>query len=214
MTSNMTAKQVKNCLKARHPAPEWVWAEEFALVPGFVQVDAYGGGRIDGLALNCYPSRGHLIVGYEVKVSRGDFLAELKQPEKRRLAVSMVDRFFFAVPRGLVRPDEIPADCGLIECWMGDFGVQSAEKDQRPNSRLRLDRWPKKTTRHELLAKAVGELPRWFASSIIRQFDPARQAQAQVMKDWNLKNRLDEYVRTRIRIRGMAMAAWKASVSL
>lgn len=47
------------------------------------------------------------IVGYEVKVSRGDYRRELRSPYKRAGAVSFCTSFYFAVPDGLLKPEEI-----------------------------------------------------------------------------------------------------------
>jgi hypothetical protein len=51
----------------------------------------------------------------EVKVSRGDWLAELKDPMKRVPIVAMSARFYFATPAGMTLPSELPEGCGLIE---------------------------------------------------------------------------------------------------
>lgn len=58
-------------------------------------------------------------VAYEVKVSRSDLLAELRRPQKRSLALELSNRFYFATPPGLVRPGELPEECGLVEVKNG-----------------------------------------------------------------------------------------------
>lgn len=157
----MTAAEVQACLKARHPQPEWIFATEFSIDPGFAKRQR----RIDGLAFNCYPSKGHLLVGYEVKVSRSDFLHELKQPEKRQRAVAYTDEFYFAVPLGLVHPSEVPDDCGLVECWMLDGRAMSRRRKPAPAFR-----------RHRLNEMAESQKPRSFIAAVVRQFDPERLA--------------------------------------
>lgn len=47
------------------------------------------------------------IVGYEIKISRGDYRRELRSPYKRAGAVSFCTSFFFAVPDGLLKPEEV-----------------------------------------------------------------------------------------------------------
>lgn len=183
----MTAKQVKACLKLRHPGPEWLWAEEFNLCPGYYHQDPQGKGRrIDGLAFNCWPSRGHLMVGYEVKVSRGDFLQELKDPTKRKIAVEFLDRFYFAAPAGMIKVSELPENCGLIECYPG------------PERRSRLKVEPYKfefgaireDDQLEKLAETM--VPRWLIASIARQFDPARRNEAMEMRAQTLMLKIEE----------------------
>lgn len=48
--------------------------------------------------------------GYEVKVSRNDFLNDEKWPVYKKLT----HRFYFACPTGLIQPDELPDDVGLV----------------------------------------------------------------------------------------------------
>jgi len=54
-------------------------------------------------------------IGLEIKISRADFLREVRDPGKRDAWHSMVHRFAYVVPKGLIRKDEVPAGCGLIE---------------------------------------------------------------------------------------------------
>jgi hypothetical protein len=51
----------------------------------------------------------------EIKVSRGDWLAELKDSTKRWAAMQFSARFYFATPAGMTLPSELPEGCGLIE---------------------------------------------------------------------------------------------------
>jgi hypothetical protein len=71
--------------------------------------------RLDGFALNSLPHTGMKRVCYEVKVSRADFLTELKHPLKRRIGMRYSNEFYFVTPAGLVLPEEIPPECGLVE---------------------------------------------------------------------------------------------------
>ena len=50
---------------------------------------------------------------YEVKVSRADFLSDIRSG-KWRGYLPCCHRFYFAVPSGLVKKTEIPEGCGLI----------------------------------------------------------------------------------------------------
>lgn len=50
----------------------------------------------------------------EVKVSRADFLTDVRNPFKQKPARDLAHRHAFAVPDGLVDPSEVPADSGLI----------------------------------------------------------------------------------------------------
>jgi hypothetical protein len=69
---------------------------------------------VDAFALNLWPSKKHWRVAYEVKVSRSDFLSELKKPEKRSFAWDISNEFYFATLPGVAKPEELPEGCGLL----------------------------------------------------------------------------------------------------
>ncbi len=168
MGPSVIALDVLRCLRARYAAPEWAFASELSLIPGFIR-----GRRADAVALNCWSSGkwGLTFLGFEIKVSRGDFLAELKDPKKRLETYPDVDGVFFATPKGLVAKAEVPADCGLIECWTkgdADFtriqkypdGFKTAMDHMSHNASLNLHMAPP-------ISRAV-------SVAVIRAFDPDR----------------------------------------
>lgn len=64
--------------------------------------------------MGIWPSNGHLIHGFEIKVSRGDFLNEMKDPTKAQAVFQFCDRWSLVTPSGLVKADELPAPWGLM----------------------------------------------------------------------------------------------------
>ena len=91
---------------------EWLFLRELRIGTGRRNTDLQ---RVDAFALNSLPYTGMKRVCYEVKVSRGDFLGELKHPLKRRMGMRYSNEFYFVTPPGLVNVSEIPVECGLIE---------------------------------------------------------------------------------------------------
>lgn len=69
----------------------------------------------DGVALSLWPSRGHTLHIYEVKISRSDWQRELKNPAKAEDACKIADYFSIVAPRGIVTRAELPPTWGLIE---------------------------------------------------------------------------------------------------
>jgi hypothetical protein len=69
----------------------------------------------DALVVSLWPSRGIWFAGVEVKVSRSDWMAELKQPEKSAAIQQWCDYWWIATPAGIVQPGELPSTWGLIE---------------------------------------------------------------------------------------------------
>jgi hypothetical protein len=110
-----TEGKVLDLLRSRHAktsgnGPEWAYLEHVRDAAGF---DAKR--TIDALALHLWPSRGHEMHAFEVKVSRSDWRRELADPAKADGWCAIVDRFWIVAPRGVVPPEEIPAAWGLLE---------------------------------------------------------------------------------------------------
>ncbi len=91
---------------------EWLFFRELRVGTGRRNGSAQ---RLDAFALNSLPHTGMRRVCYEVKVSRADFLNELRQPLKRRIGMRYSNEFYFVTPAELVDVEEIPSECGLIE---------------------------------------------------------------------------------------------------
>ena len=105
--------------RAIHPSPsEWLFFRELRVGTGRQNGGAQ---RLDAFALNTLPHTAMKRVCYEVKTSRGDFLAELKRPLKRRIGMRYSNEFYFVTPAALVNATEIPSDCGLVEADCATF---------------------------------------------------------------------------------------------
>lgn len=72
--------------------------------------------RVDGWAMQCWPSYGIKSIIYEVKVRREDFLLEKRRPGKKRAAFNLCHEFYFVTPKESVinGKAELPRGCG----WM------------------------------------------------------------------------------------------------
>lgn len=96
-------------LRRRHPAGEWAFLEEVAPATG-------GGTRYaDAIAINLWQSRGHAVHGFEVKVSRSDWLRELKQPEKAEPVFRYCDHWWLVAEKNIVKDGELPHTWGHLE---------------------------------------------------------------------------------------------------
>lgn len=112
--SGYTERGMLDMLRQRHASqsgngPEWAYMEHVRDAAGFAAKRT-----ADALALHLWPSRGHELHGYEVKVSRGDWLRELKEPEKAEGWCTVVDRWWIVAPKGVVK-DDLPSSWGLLE---------------------------------------------------------------------------------------------------
>lgn len=108
----MRSEEVIECLRARRfTGKAWAVVKELKPSAGYAGENR----RIDLFAIECAPSKGMPKHAVEVKVSRADWLRELKQPLKRRMGMAISNYFWIAAPVGIVMPEELPAMCGLLE---------------------------------------------------------------------------------------------------
>lgn len=103
----VTAQSVRELLAMRYQPPEWRLEYELTLNTR----------RLDAVALCMWggSGRAYQVLGFEIKVSRADWLRELASIDKATEWAQVVDRFFVVAPRGVVRDGELPRDWGLLE---------------------------------------------------------------------------------------------------
>lgn len=94
----------------RYPTPEYAVFYEVS--------SSTGGGanaRADALVMSLWPSRGLEMIGIEVKVSRGDWLREKKDPLKSSHIQRFCDRWYLAIDDAeIVKDGELPTTWGLL----------------------------------------------------------------------------------------------------
>jgi len=109
--------------------------------------------------MSLWPSRGLELTGVEIKSSRSDWLAELKNPSKAEAVCRYCDHWYvLAAADGIVRDDELPPTWGLmVKARAGVRVVRQAPKLQPT------------------------QIPREFLASVLRSAQDAfvRQAKAQ-----------------------------------
>jgi hypothetical protein len=114
----MTAKEITELLRRRYSPPEWAFFSELRVGTGYVGFDhnqvKNPEQRLDGWAINCWPSKGLTSIAFEIKVSRSDFLSEIANPDKRQQAIAHSNEFYFVTPAGLIGAEEVPEECGLM----------------------------------------------------------------------------------------------------
>lgn len=112
------AGRVLDALASRHRWPEWVFMPEVSLpvpVPQGSYRPAHNKShRVDALAVSIYESSGYARVGYEVKVTRADFQTEMCRPEKTQASAMWCSEFYFACPKGVLEPKDVPDPYGLV----------------------------------------------------------------------------------------------------
>jgi len=109
VSERLTSSDLLRMLHTRYSDPGWAF---FAEVP-----DRTAGhfGRADAVAISLWPSRGLHLHGFEVKVSRRDWLNELKRPEKAESIGKYCDFWWLVVSDpAIVEDGELPSAWGLL----------------------------------------------------------------------------------------------------
>lgn len=110
MSEPITAHDLRAALKQAHPGDEYVTLFEVPARTGRAPE-----ARADALVVSLWPSRGIELCGFELKVDRGDWLAELKAPAKAETVARHCDRWCVFATAGVVKAAELPLGWGLWE---------------------------------------------------------------------------------------------------
>lgn len=106
----ITSQDVIAALRMRFCSPQFAFLEQVA--------DGTGARRYrwaDAVAMSVWPSRGYDIHGIEVKVSRYDWLSEMRDPAKSAAVQKYCNRWWLAIgDEKIVQPGELPPTWGLL----------------------------------------------------------------------------------------------------
>jgi hypothetical protein len=90
--------------------------DAYAFLPQVADGTGMNKGRTaDALVMSLWPSRGIHLYGFEVKVNRGDWLNELKNPAKAEAFAQYCDFWFMVATPGTIKHEELPPNWGLME---------------------------------------------------------------------------------------------------
>lgn len=160
----VTEQTIIGALRARYRPPEWAFLDHVANGTG-----SQKSRELDAIAMNLWPSRGLELVGFEVKLYRGDWLRELADPKKGEEGLGVCDSIFVVAVKGVVEEHELPASWGWIEANVAG-GVTL--RTRRPA----VPRLPRRE-----------ELPRSLVAAIMRAAErvaPEAQVKAAAERAW------------------------------
>jgi hypothetical protein len=96
-------------LRERYGGSDYAYFDEVEFI-----TDGAGGRRCDGIAMSLWPSRGLELHGFEIKVSRSDYLAELRDPDKAKAFKSHCDRWWLVARSRTIVKDDLPRGWGAM----------------------------------------------------------------------------------------------------
>lgn len=185
--SPATSDDVFSALRKRYPPPAWLLLEEVRNKTG------YSGGPerfADAIAMSLWPSHGLELHGFEVKVSRNDWLRERKAPEKAETIAAYCDRWWLVVGSAdVIRDGELPPAWGLLT--LSKRGLV-ASKDAAKNANVRpMDR----RFLASLLRRASGKI-----ETMVHQDDVEKRVKEQVAAEIERKSDASLNARLQARI--------------
>jgi len=140
----LTAKELEDRLWVKYGTDAWAFIPQVRNGTGFNHVTRYA----DGMAFGLWPSRGLEILGFEIKVSRNDWLQELKKPWKAEEISQFCDGWYLVCgDKDIVKPGELPKTWGLMVPYGQGLKIEVPSEGRNPS-----------------------EINRSFMASIIRNF--------------------------------------------
>lgn len=120
-------------LLKKYPPPEYAL---FPQVPDGTGLNKWR--TADAISISLWPSRGIVIAGFELKSHRGDWLNELRTPEKAERVAHYCD-FWWVIASDdfVVKPEEVPSTWGLMVLKKNGLRIAKHAKEMKPE---RLDR--------------------------------------------------------------------------
>lgn len=107
----MKTEELLNKLAKKYPAPQYAFLSQVRNQTGYVGAIR----TADALALSLWPSRGNHLIGFELKISRSDWLHELKDPAKAEAIAQYCDMFYLVISDlKVIDIAEVPKTWGIL----------------------------------------------------------------------------------------------------
>lgn len=175
------AGQCVKALRERYAPPEWAFFEQVANGTGYADRERRWA---DAVAIGIWPSRGLLIHGFEIKVSRSDWKSELAKPDKSEAIQQFCDHWWVVAPRGLIDPAEMPPTWGLVE----------VNEKGKPNTRVNAPKLDA-TTPSKLFMAAIFRRHSHIWEAVLKRDCADARDEGEKRGDPKLADRLEELQR-------------------
>lgn len=176
--------QIWPLLRKRYPSSGYAVLEEVRDAAGFSASRS-----ADGVIMSLWPSRGLEVMGIEVKISRGDWLRELKNPKKAEAIFKYCDRWWLVTGDDTIaKKEEIPSTWG----WMAVRGsrmvtmVEAPKLTPEPISRNFLATMLKRATQDMIhpadVENRIKESAETRSAQALRNFEREREEHNDLLK--------------------------------
>ena len=182
----MMSADLRELLRKRYPSQAWALMWEVGDATG-----ARHSRWADALAMSLWPTHGLRLHGFEIKVSRGDWLRELKDPSKAEAIAQYCDHWWLVTADdSIAKKEELPPNWGWMAPKKGALRVVAPAKPLTPKpitkeflaAMLRAAAKPAVAAGGAVIAKAVQEAVRRDSESLMRINDALTQKLASLTK--------------------------------
>lgn len=109
--NKISAATIDSLLAKKYAAPVYAYISQVRNATGYAPVAR----TADAIVMSLWPSRGLELIGFEIKISRSDWIKELQTPEKADVISKYCDRWYVVVSnRNIVQTSELPPNWGLM----------------------------------------------------------------------------------------------------
>lgn len=125
----MKTQELLYILSREWPSPNCAFIPEFRSGTGFAREQ-----RADAIAMHLWPSKGLKLIGFELKVSRSDWLHEMNSPNKSDHMKQFCDEWYLVVSdlKIVKYAQELPRDWGLMYVEDGKIRILIESKKLLP----------------------------------------------------------------------------------
>jgi hypothetical protein len=107
---NYKSSDIEELLHYRYAGDAYAFLPQVRNGTGFTRVTR----TADIIVMGLWPSRGLCLDGFEIKVNRGDWLSELRNPVKAEEIAKFCDHWWLVAPKEIVNIDEVPDKWGYM----------------------------------------------------------------------------------------------------
>lgn len=124
----ITSADLLKMLAVKYPSPEYGLFSQCRNATGYAACRS-----ADAVVMSLWPSRGFQLIGFEIKVSRSDWLSELKKPQKAEPIFQYCDKWYLVTSEeNIVQGDELPLTWGHIYCTGKKLKYKKNAPDLKP----------------------------------------------------------------------------------
>ena len=193
MSGRITTPMIRDLLRKRYAGQQWFLAFEVREAAGQQKATHR---TADAIAMNVWPSQGHVIHGFEIKTSRADWQRELADPGKSAAMMAHCDYWWLVAPAKVAALSEIPPTWGFMQASATRLNIVRDATRSTPPGVHAMDRSfvamlvRKRSTEDPEVKEALARIRKQYEDRLERQIEHRVSmdvAEYRRLKEWRAK---------------------------